>query len=85
MEDGNANLITEVINDSSRVNTFSNASIIERSGGMFNLRPPRPFALEDKVENDDADENGDQIQRFQAKNSVYKIPRARLESHSGSI
>jgi len=85
VEDGNANLITEVINDSSRVNTFSNASIIERSGGMFNLRPPRPFALEDKVENDDADENGDQIQRFQVKNSVYKIPRARLESHSGSI
>ena len=69
MEDGNANLITEVINDSSRVNTFSNASIIERSGGMFNLRPPRPFALEDKVENDDADEIGDQIRRFQVQNS----------------
>jgi len=45
VEDGNANLITEVIHDSSRVNTFSNASIIERSGGMFNLRQPRPHAL----------------------------------------
>ena len=69
VEDDSANLITEVIHDSSRVNTFSNASIIERSGGMFNLRPPRPFALEDKVENDDADENGDQIRRFQVQNS----------------
>jgi len=45
VEDDNANLITEVVHDSSRVKTFSNASIIERSGGMFNLRQPRPYAL----------------------------------------
>ena len=36
---------------------------------MFNLRPPRPFALEDKVKNDDGDENGDQIRRFRVQNS----------------
>jgi len=45
LEDDNANLITKVIHDSSRVNTFRNASIMERPGGMFNLRQPRPYAL----------------------------------------
>jgi len=76
-EDGNSNSITEIINVSCRLNAFSNASVIERSGGMFNLRRPNLYALEDKIEM--AMQTKMEIKFDDSNKGIYLIPNTNFK------
>ena len=66
VKDDEGNLIKEVINDGSRVNTANDSSgdtsVVETSGGLFDLRPPAP-------PDEDTIEEVDPIRRFQVLHS----------------
>ena len=66
-------LISEVINDSSRVNTGideTSTSIMETSGGLFNLTPePLPPPLDDDGASADEEEGPSPLRKFQVQRS----------------
>ena len=69
----NRDLITEVINDASRVNTDvddTSTSLMETSGGLFNLTPEPPPPLPDDDEtNADEEKGSSPMRKFQVRRS----------------